>query len=96
MRLPPNLSKIFFQWGLREALVEKGLVSHTILFTKCTSVDNFVVPTSLLMMCLGCADESGDYLGQQVWNQDVLKETQGVFLLTTVRLAESTNIVDDG
>lgn len=39
------------------------------------------------------ADESGEYLGQQVWNQDVLKETQGVFLLTTVRvaLAEQNN-----
>ncbi|KAJ8468757.1 hypothetical protein ONZ51_g9445 [Trametes cubensis] len=62
IRLPPNLTKIFFHWGLRDALREKGLVSHTILFTRY---------------------ESGEYLGRQVWDQDVLRETRGVFMLMT-------------
>ncbi|KAI0328274.1 FAD/NAD-P-binding domain-containing protein [Cubamyces sp. BRFM 1775] len=62
IRLPPNLTKIFFHWGLRDALREKGLVSHTILFNRY---------------------ESGEYLGRQVWDQDVLRETRGVFMLMT-------------
>ncbi|KAI0353667.1 FAD/NAD-P-binding domain-containing protein [Trametes cingulata] len=62
IRLPPNLSKIFFHWGLRDALREKALISHSILFTRY---------------------ESGEYLGEQVWDQDVLRETRGVFMVLT-------------
>ncbi|TFK82184.1 FAD/NAD-P-binding domain-containing protein [Polyporus arcularius HHB13444] len=62
IRLPPNLTKILFHWGLKDALKQKALVSHTILFTQY---------------------ESGDYLGSQVWSQDVLKETRGVFMVLT-------------
>ncbi|KAI0636308.1 FAD/NAD-P-binding domain-containing protein [Trametes polyzona] len=62
IRLPPNLTKIFFHWGLRDALRAKALVSHTIRFTRY---------------------ESGEYLGDQVWDQDVLRETRGVFMLLT-------------
>ncbi|EIW57924.1 FAD/NAD-P-binding domain-containing protein [Trametes versicolor FP-101664 SS1] len=62
IRLPPNLTKIFFHWGLRDALRAKALISHTILFTRY---------------------ESGEPLGNQVWDQDVLRETRGVFMLLT-------------
>ncbi|KAI0667924.1 FAD/NAD-P-binding domain-containing protein [Trametes maxima] len=62
IRLPPNLTKIFFHWGLRDALREKALISHTILFSRY---------------------ESGEYLGEQVWDQDVLRETRGVFMVLT-------------
>ncbi|KAH9933558.1 FAD/NAD-P-binding domain-containing protein [Epithele typhae] len=62
LRLPPNVSKIFFQWGLREALEKASHTSHTIWFS---------------------IYESGERLGEQVWSQEVLKETRGVFLVTT-------------
>ncbi|KAI0750055.1 FAD/NAD-P-binding domain-containing protein [Daedaleopsis nitida] len=62
IRLPPNLTKIFFHWGLRDALKKKAVVSRTIVFSKY---------------------ESGDYLGSQVWDENVLAETRGVFMLMT-------------
>ncbi|KAI0833807.1 FAD/NAD-P-binding domain-containing protein [Trametes gibbosa] len=58
----PNLTKIFFHWGLKDVLREKASVSHTIHFSRY---------------------ESGEYLGEQVWNPDVLKETRGVFMVIT-------------
>ncbi|KAH9847835.1 FAD/NAD-P-binding domain-containing protein [Lenzites betulinus] len=62
LRLPPNVTKIFFQWGLQDALRASASVSHTIRFTRY---------------------ESGESLGRQVWNAEVLKETQGIFMVIT-------------
>ncbi|KAM5544779.1 hypothetical protein V8D89_001677 [Ganoderma adspersum] len=62
IRLPPNLTKIFFHWDLYKPLKQKALVSHCIEFAKY---------------------ENGDYLGRQVWAQDLLRETRGVFMLLT-------------
>ncbi|KAI0828916.1 FAD/NAD-P-binding domain-containing protein [Trametes gibbosa] len=62
IRLPPNLTKIFFHWGLRRALFEKAMVTHTLLFTQY---------------------ETGDFLGSHVWDHDIMKETRGLFMLTT-------------
>ncbi|KAI0778764.1 FAD/NAD-P-binding domain-containing protein [Trametes elegans] len=62
VRLPPNCTKILFHWGLRNALLEKSLITHTLLFTQY---------------------ENGEYLGAHQWDEGILKETRGLFLLTT-------------
>ena len=35
MRLPPNLTKILFHWGLKPILMRRALISHTMTFMKC-------------------------------------------------------------
>lgn len=35
MRLPPNLTKILFHWGLKPTLMRRALISHTMTFMKC-------------------------------------------------------------
>ncbi|EJF67219.1 FAD/NAD(P)-binding domain-containing protein [Dichomitus squalens LYAD-421 SS1] len=62
VRLPPNLTKILFHWGLKPALMQKALVSHTMTFMRY---------------------ESGDYLGEHVWDTGILKETRGDYMLCT-------------
>lgn len=34
-RLPPNLTKIFFHWGLRDALLSKASVTTRLMFMRC-------------------------------------------------------------
>ncbi|KAI0693444.1 FAD/NAD-P-binding domain-containing protein [Cerioporus squamosus] len=60
VRLPPNLSKILFHWGLRDALLSKASVTTRLTFMRY---------------------ESGDFLGEHVWDADMLKETRGMFLM---------------
>ncbi|EIW63927.1 FAD/NAD-P-binding domain-containing protein [Trametes versicolor FP-101664 SS1] len=62
IRMPPNCTKVLFHWGLRAKLLEKSLVTHTLLFTRY---------------------ETGEYLGSHVWDQGIMKETRGLYLLTT-------------
>ncbi|PCH42535.1 FAD/NAD(P)-binding domain-containing protein [Wolfiporia cocos MD-104 SS10] len=62
IRMPPNMSKILFHWGLTERLRRVALTSHPILFSRF---------------------ESGELLGTQVWDNELLRETQGEFMLTT-------------
>ncbi|KAI0362945.1 FAD/NAD-P-binding domain-containing protein, partial [Pilatotrama ljubarskyi] len=62
IRLPPNCTKILFHWGLKDTLLQKALVTHTLFFTRY---------------------ETGEYLGQHVWDEGVMKETRGLFMLTT-------------
>lgn len=79
--MPPNCTKVLFHWGLRAKLLEKSLVTHTLLFTRCRSVALHVDLHALTIR----ADETGEYLGSHVWDQGVMKETRGLYLLTTVR-----------
>ncbi|KAI0673721.1 FAD/NAD-P-binding domain-containing protein, partial [Trametes maxima] len=34
IRLPPNCTKILFHWGLRNALIQKATVTHTLVFSR--------------------------------------------------------------
>ncbi|KZT02548.1 FAD/NAD(P)-binding domain-containing protein [Laetiporus sulphureus 93-53] len=62
VRMPPNMSKILFHWGLKEKLRKIALTSQPILFSRF---------------------ESGELLGTQVWDNELLRETRGEFMLTT-------------
>ncbi|PIL31405.1 hypothetical protein GSI_06106 [Ganoderma sinense ZZ0214-1] len=62
VRLPPNLTKILFHWGLKPVLMRRALISHTMTFMKY---------------------ESSEYLGEHVWDKGVLKETRGIYMLST-------------
>ncbi|RPD57140.1 FAD/NAD(P)-binding domain-containing protein [Lentinus tigrinus ALCF2SS1-6] len=62
VRLPPNLTKILFHWGLKPALMQRALVTHTMLFMRY---------------------ESGEDLGEHVWDKGMLKETRGIYMLCT-------------
>ncbi|RDX51205.1 FAD/NAD(P)-binding domain-containing protein [Lentinus brumalis] len=62
VRLPPNLTKILSHWGLKPALMQRALVTHTMLFIRY---------------------ESGEDLGEHVWDKGMLKETRGVYMLCT-------------
>ncbi|KAI0755259.1 FAD/NAD-P-binding domain-containing protein [Daedaleopsis nitida] len=60
VRLPPNLSKILFHWGLKDVLLKQASVTTRLVFMRY---------------------ESGETLGQHVWDADMLKETRGMFLM---------------
>ncbi|KAI0756303.1 FAD/NAD(P)-binding domain-containing protein [Daedaleopsis nitida] len=62
VRLPPNLTKILFHWGLKQILMEKATITHTMFFKRY---------------------ESGESLGEHVWDKGMLKETRGVYMLCT-------------
>ncbi|KAL6307441.1 FAD/NAD(P)-binding domain-containing protein [Sparassis latifolia] len=64
IHVPANLTKVLFNWGLKDKLLQCGLVSHTMFLTKYTT---------------------GEFLGTQVWEEEVLRETRGEVLLMTHR-----------
>ncbi|KAJ7124295.1 FAD/NAD-P-binding domain-containing protein, partial [Mycena epipterygia] len=59
LRMPPNLTKILFHWGLQDEL-------HAIA-VKCEA----------LHLLRG---DSGELLGSQIWDQELLEETRGEYL----------------
>ncbi|KAH9933243.1 FAD/NAD(P)-binding domain-containing protein [Epithele typhae] len=60
VRVPPNLSKIFFHWGLRDALLRTAIVTTKLDFGRY---------------------ESGENLGQHAWDEQLLKESRGSYLI---------------
>ncbi|OCH89612.1 FAD/NAD-P-binding domain-containing protein [Obba rivulosa] len=62
IRLPPNMSKILFHWGLKDKLKQIALTSQPSLFAKY---------------------DSGELLGSQIWEGELLAETCGEFMFTT-------------
>ncbi|RPD69780.1 FAD/NAD-P-binding domain-containing protein [Lentinus tigrinus ALCF2SS1-7] len=60
VRVPPNLSKILFHWGLRDVLMSKASITTKLVFMRY---------------------ESGELLGEHVWDAELLEETQGLFLM---------------
>ncbi|OSX59006.1 hypothetical protein POSPLADRAFT_1184700 [Postia placenta MAD-698-R-SB12] len=62
VRIPPNMSKILFHWGLKSDLRRIALTSQPILFSRF---------------------EDADLLGIQLWDNELLRDTQGEFMLTT-------------
>ncbi|KAI0722415.1 FAD/NAD(P)-binding domain-containing protein [Fomitopsis betulina] len=62
IRIPPNMSKILFHWGLKDLMKELGLTSHPLLFSQF---------------------HTGQLLGVQLWNDELLRETRGEFMLMT-------------
>ncbi|RDX40536.1 FAD/NAD(P)-binding domain-containing protein [Lentinus brumalis] len=83
VRAPPNLSKILFHWGLRDALMSKASIMDKLVFTKCEcKVPNrraFPCVTTPLLCHL--PDDSSETLAEQLWDAEMLKETQGLFLM---------------
>ncbi|GBE89300.1 hypothetical protein SCP_1503080 [Sparassis crispa] len=59
-RIPPNMSKILFGWGLEEECRSMAIVSR------------FVAMSNYL---------TGEVWGEHQWDEEILKETRGVFLL---------------
>ncbi|PCH37724.1 FAD/NAD(P)-binding domain-containing protein [Wolfiporia cocos MD-104 SS10] len=62
MRVPPNMSKVLFHWGLKPVLRRVALTSTPILFSKF---------------------HTGEILGIQKWDDELLRETRGEFMLMT-------------
>ncbi|KAI1794869.1 FAD/NAD(P)-binding domain-containing protein [Ganoderma leucocontextum] len=60
VRLPPNLSKILFHWGLRDILTSKSSITKRLIFMRY---------------------ETGEMLGEHVWDVDMLRETRGLFMM---------------
>ncbi|KAI0689215.1 hypothetical protein C8T65DRAFT_110422 [Cerioporus squamosus] len=60
VRVPPNLSKILFHWGLKDVILSRASIT-----------------TKLVIMKY----ESGEHLGEHRWDAEMLKETQGLFLM---------------
>ncbi|KZT69787.1 FAD/NAD(P)-binding domain-containing protein [Daedalea quercina L-15889] len=62
IRIPPNMSKVLFHWGLKDMMKEVGLTSHPLLFSQY---------------------HTGQLLGVQLWDDELLRETRGEFMLMT-------------
>ncbi|EJF57123.1 FAD/NAD(P)-binding domain-containing protein [Dichomitus squalens LYAD-421 SS1] len=62
VRLPPNLTKILFHWGLKDILMKKASITKRLIFMRY---------------------ETGERLGEHVWDEEMLKETRGVFMMLT-------------
>ncbi|KAH9928180.1 FAD/NAD-P-binding domain-containing protein [Fomitopsis serialis] len=62
VRIPPNMSKVLFHWGLKDIMKEVGLTSHPLLFSQY---------------------HTGQLLGVQQWDDELLRETRGEFMLMT-------------
>ncbi|KAM5538702.1 hypothetical protein V8D89_007731 [Ganoderma adspersum] len=60
VRLPPNLSKILFHWGLRDILTSKSSITKRLIFMRY---------------------ETGEMLGEHIWDVDMLRETRGLFMM---------------
>ncbi|KAF7335441.1 6-hydroxynicotinate 3-monooxygenase [Mycena venus] len=59
VRMPPNLTKILFHWGLKDklrAISVKSEAIHIVL------------------------DDTGELLGTQLWDEEILRETRGEYL----------------
>ncbi|KZT66461.1 FAD/NAD(P)-binding domain-containing protein [Daedalea quercina L-15889] len=60
MRLPPNMTKVLFHWGLKDVLQDAALTSRLLLMANL---------------------HTGQILGPQVWNEELLKETRGKYMV---------------
>lgn len=58
-RMPPNMSKVFYHWGLETQVRKLAIKSSSVSFRRM---------------------ESGESLGQHVWDEEVLRETGGDFI----------------
>ena len=75
------MSKVLFHWGLKDLMKEVGLTSHPLLFSQCTlPVDRLLLDTESLLV------HTGQLLGVQLWDDELLRETRGEFMLMTVRV----------
>ncbi|KAL6299402.1 hypothetical protein BKA93DRAFT_829882 [Sparassis latifolia] len=77
-RVSPNMSKILFGWGLEDDCRSMAIVSRYVTMDECAS------PRSLPLLLLALTtiqDLTGNTWGSHQWDEEILKETRGVFLL---------------
>lgn len=55
IRIPPNMSKILFHWGLKDLMKELGLTSHPLLFSQCEPLCH---PSAVGVPMLSVSDSS--------------------------------------
>ena len=90
--MPPNSTKMYYRWGMEKPLHECSVKCSGTLFAQCT-FSSRACPMSALAHCVRgrrATDDSGAVVGEQEWQDDVLEETGGDFLLIHVRLLSSS------
>ena len=80
--MAPNLSKILYHWGLEAEVHSIAIKSQSIALSICTS--SYLLPFEWLLTFL--KDESGEFLGNHHWDEEVLKETRGEFVFAHVSM----------
>ena len=83
--MPPNLSKILFHWGLEKELRKISLKSQGIALNLCQWSD--------VLLCLGALAnsplvETGELLGEHIWDEELLRESRGEFVFAHVRSSD--------
>ena len=87
-RIPPNATKVFYRWGMEKRLREVAVRSQGILFAQCESSHYSTRSPPPHVR----PDDSGSVVGSHQWEEEVLEETGGDFLLIHVRhLAHTHN-----
>ena len=80
-RIPPNATKVFYRWGMEKRLREVAVRSQGILFAQCESSHYSIRSPPPHVR----PDDSGSVVGSHQWEEEVLEETGGDFLLIHVR-----------
>lgn len=77
-RMPPNLSKIFHSWGLTDKLHSVGIKSEciNIHIRACCHIEARSIHV--------VTEETGEFIGQHIWLDEILKETRGEFIFGEV------------
>ena len=79
IRLPPNVVKILYKWGLKDALKAISVECRSFEMDKCGFLWH-----GFSGSYRGPTDDTGEVLGMHVWDEDIFTETGGAFLLCHV------------
>jgi salicylate hydroxylase len=80
--MPPNMTKVFNYWGMRDKVDEIGIVTDRIIMSRRTR-SRFV--SSLTASPHYCAVDTAYLLGVHCWEHEMLQEAGGEFIALCVR-----------
>ena len=82
IRMPPNMTKVFNYWGMRDKVDEIGVVTGRVIMSRRTRYSpHFSVTASLRF----CTVETAYLLGIHCWEREMLQEAGGEFIALCVR-----------
>jgi salicylate hydroxylase len=83
--MPPNMTKVFNYWGMRDRLDEIGIVTDRVIMSRRTRCSPSRLSHPLTASPHYCAVETAYLLGIHSWEHEMLQEAGGEFMALCVR-----------
>ena len=80
VRLPPNVTKILYNWGYKQRLKEIAVTSTAIDIRLSQHLICRRVVPNIIVSVVG----TGETLGRHVWEEELIRDARGNFMFTCV------------